>query len=200
MRTSQGVENLSNDIQPAADAFERLHYIRAGAETRRYHTWPVIREQNVAEHGAIVAILCSWLADIDDVELTANLAMAAVTHDWAEHVFGDMPAPTKRGLPPVMIGQKEVSFRTMWNTMESENLIRHGLHWESRLTDTEKYILKLADAGEGCFRCILERSMGNRVLDPVYSGFRTYLKDLSKSLAGELLQVYVDKEWKFATR
>ena len=156
---------------------QQLDFIRNGGETRRYHTWPVLRQQTVAEHSFHVAMIYSMLAldaaPASGTGCTAAGLMAALTHDLAEHRFGDMPAPAKLALGTVF-----PDFRAEFGKLETFDLEEAGLEWESRLNSTELRWLKLADAMEGCLYCIRERAMGNKLIGTVFGNFIGYVKAL----------------------
>jgi 5'-deoxynucleotidase YfbR-like HD superfamily hydrolase len=75
-----------------------LEIIRAMGHTRRWHTAPVLREQNLAEHSALVALLGMWL--VRDLAITAeekaDILHLALLHDAHETVYGDLPYRVKR--------------------------------------------------------------------------------------------------------
>jgi 5'-deoxynucleotidase YfbR-like HD superfamily hydrolase len=165
-----------------------IDFLRNAGETRRYHTWPVLRQQNVAEHSFHVAMLCSWLSKGDPSQA---LLMAALTHDLAEHKMGDLPSPVKRKLPDYPQG----SFRSVWDQLEEEVLAPHGLAWAGRLNPSEAQILRIADAADGCLYCTRERAMGNRLIDEVYHNFRMYLgHEMLHYPSIELIEI-IDNEW-----
>lgn len=171
-----------------------LDFIRNGGETRRYHTWPVLRQQNVAEHSFHVAMLCAWLCKQHGFEPSQRLLMAALTHDLAEHQMGDIPSPTKRRLPDY----GETTFRKAWGDLEQALRKDAGLEWESGLTQLETYLLKLADAAEGALYCIRERAMGNLLIREVFGNFRSYVAELAQiqndGVSRRLVEL-IDEEW-----
>jgi hypothetical protein len=75
--------------------------------------------------------------------------MAALTHDAAEQVVGDVPAPTKRYL-----GAEQL------DSLEEDVRRAYGLAY--CLTDDEKRRLALADALDGLLYCSTELTLGNR--------------------------------------
>jgi 5'-deoxynucleotidase YfbR-like HD superfamily hydrolase len=150
---------------------QTLDFIIFGAETKRFHTWPVLREQRVDSHSFGVAMLCTLMAD---GKPSANLLLAALTHDLAEHRMGDLPAPAKRLMPANADG---VPFRKTWAMLENKILHEEGLGWENYLTPYERRWLALADAMEGCLYCIRERMMGNKYIDVPYTNFRSYIQE-----------------------
>lgn len=190
---------------------EQLDYIINGGETKRFHTVPVLREQCVDAHSFHVAMLVSMIAlDAPQEEqngLTVPLLMAALTHDLAEHKFGDMPAPTKRAIGEE-VGVPE--FRKLYGEMELRSLNAVGLDWEHMLTPTQLRWLKLADAMQGALYCIRERLMGNRLIEICYHNFRSYLRDMcvfermdfiagdKKPNMEEQILFYIDDMWEQA--
>lgn len=187
---------------------KELRFILDGVETKRYHTWPTLRTQNVGEHSCRVALIAAWIAGDQEPGISAPLLMAALCHDLAEHQMGDLPAPVKRGLPDYP-GYDDAggfnesrSFREVWDAQEQTLLAEVGLNWEHMLNDTEKRWLKIADAADGCFYCIRERAMGNKLIDPVYINFTAYLSQLvidgGFQPREQELYAYTKKEWKNA--
>lgn len=188
---------------------ETLDFILNGAETKRYHTWPTLREQTVGAHSFSVAMLCALMAqDADPVDgegLTVPLLMAALTHDLAEHKMGDIPAPAKRSLPAFKYenGNDDITFREMWGRLENGHLISVGLDWEHLLTPKQKRWLKLADAMDGALWCARERAMGNKLIGPVFQNFSDYIVQLlhkpgaEESMVHSLVQ-YINDMWEQA--
>lgn len=131
-----------------------LDFLQGGRTTRRYHGLPMLDYQRVDAHSYGVAQLVRLLAkdyNCDD-KMLAKLLCAALDHDLAEHITGDMPAPSKRHLGI----RKEVG--------EWENNLLYKAGFSDALPNMDKQeerILKLADAAEGCLHCIEERRMGN---------------------------------------
>lgn len=153
----------------------KLDFILNGGETRRYHTWPVLRQQTVAEHSHHVAMLVSVLVPTSWTAAERYwLIMAALTHDLAEWKLGDLPAPAKRSLP----NYPDATFRETWGALEMDLLREQSLNYEEALDEEGKRILKLADAADGCLYCIRERAMGNKLIRPVWDNFWEYFTDL----------------------
>jgi len=74
-----------------------LEIIRAMGHTRRWHTAPVLREQNLAEHSALVALLGMWL--VRELAITpeekSDILHLSLVHDAHETVYGDLPYRVK---------------------------------------------------------------------------------------------------------
>lgn len=157
---------------------EQLDFIRNGGETRRFHTVPVLRQQTVAEHSFHVAMLLFTLYGQSEPGVTVPLLMAGLTHDLAEHIVGDLPAPAKRNMGERLELKGTQTFRAAWGDMENELLDGVALSWETELSVEQLRMLKVADAMEGMLYCVRERAMGNQLITPCYLNFLDYTSQL----------------------
>lgn len=140
-----------------------MHDLLACGHTRRYHTHQTIGHQTVAEHSARVGLLVMQLCN---GKPSANLLMAALTHDLGECETGDTPAPVKWQNPAIdrELGRLEGAF-----------LVRHGLDFV--LSSHEAQILKFADTLECGFYAVDQMMLGNRNMAYVVDIVLTKLTD-----------------------
>lgn len=158
-----------------------LDFIYHAGVTRRFHTWPVLRQQTVADHSWHVAMLVQYIFGREEPGITMELIMAALTHDMAECKVGDLPAPAKRKMDmriAVVEGGAATDFRSAWGAMEQEILAEYEMDWEKFLTPEQLQQLKLCDSLEGAFFCVNERAMGNKLIKPCYLNFINYVEEL----------------------
>ena len=141
---------------------DKILFVMRGGETTRFHTLRTIQEDNVAQHSFGVAWFCHLLLD---GFADSTLLLAALAHDLAEQVVGDMPAPIKRELGVTM------------KMAELEDSILKNAGFEFVLTEEQKRIMKLADCFQGMLFCVRERSLGNRGVDMVFSRYRGYVSE-----------------------
>jgi 5'-deoxynucleotidase YfbR-like HD superfamily hydrolase len=173
---------------------DQLSFIYAAGETRRFHTQPVLRTQNIADHSWHVAMLLHIMYGQDEPGITPVLLMAALCHDAAECRFGDIPSPAKRGM-----GELMPDFREKWGEMEEAMLEKYALDWNKFLTDDERRQLKLADSMEGAMYCVRELEMGNRMMLTPFLNFVKYIDEII--LPGEDVPLeprkptVADREW-----
>lgn len=126
---------------------------RLAGRVLRYHTWPHIKEQSVAEHSwQLLRILCLiW------PEVPAHVMKYVVDHDCGELTTGDAPFPVKRDNPVLA---KEM------NRVEQEGLelqIEAGFLAHSPLiSEMERWAVKLAEFIEMWEWALEEQMMGNR--------------------------------------
>lgn len=142
----------------------KLKFVLQGGAVRRYHTMRTLHAQNVAEHSFGVAWLVYLLTD---GKPSVNLLMAALGHDIAEHVTGDLPAPAKRAM--------ELGAR--FAAAEDVATVAAGLDIPE-LTEEESKILKLADTAELVLYCMQEVSMGNLRMHDVMARGLSYIEEL----------------------
>lgn len=143
----------------------RLDFIRAGGTVRRYHTLRTVHSQNVAEHSFGVAWLCYLLTNGVP---SRDLLLAALRHDLAEHVTGDMPAQAKRAM-----GLSERF------ALEEHAAIAATGFERIILSAADERILKLADTAELLLYCVTERALGNTHLEHVYARGVSYVAELA---------------------
>ena len=140
-----------------------IEFVFDGGATKRYHTHDTLRQQSVAEHSFGVAMFCYLLADHSP---SANLLIAALSHDLAEHRVGDVSSPVKREHPEL---------RSLIYRIEKGVLAKFGFE-PADLTPAEERTLKIADNLEGIHNCIRERTLGNIGVAIVFMRYCSYIE------------------------
>lgn len=165
--------------------FEDIDFMWHGGETRRYHGFRMLMEDTVGHHSFnVVCIILKVMP-----EAPAHLLRAAIKHDMAEHIVGDMPAPSKRNAPDYVLysndhgPKREVgrkTFREWFGDHEAKTAAEHGVQLEEELTDEEAWLLKFADSLDGMRFCLNERHLGNQHprLVRCYHTFESYVEKL----------------------
>lgn len=164
---------------------EVLQFISEGGSVVRYHTRPGIKPDTDAHHSHGVAMLCELLSGggtkpQTGANASANLLMAALSHDLAEQKPGDMSAPAKRLL---RIG-------TYLHEVEQATLSEFGLDYEQFLTEREKLILSLADCFDGMMYCCRELTLGNRNVLLIWRRYCEYAESITSADSNNI--TYVD--------
>lgn len=141
---------------------DKIISIRKGGDVKRFHTVTMLQDNLVASHSWGVATLIFDVFPSASVELVK----AALYHDVAEHVTGDISAPTKWRYPKLSEALVVVEQET-----EKE------LGIEVCLSDEEASILKFCDMADLILVCVKEYRLGNTdALEIVRRGL-TYLED-----------------------
>lgn len=83
--------DLEQLILTARGTLDLLELKLAGGSVRRYHTEEGVHQQTVAEHSWRMAVILHHL-----YPGRQDLLVAALHHDLAEGLLGDIPAPVKR--------------------------------------------------------------------------------------------------------
>lgn len=140
-----------------------LEFILSGSEVKRYHTVTTLTTETVGHHSHGVAMLCLMLRPNSSKELLR----AALCHDLAEHVTGDIPSPAKRLYG---IGEQV-------SELEQTLLAEVGLA-TFELTTDEQRLLKLADIAQGALYCLREVERGNRPMLKICARYLEYYDTL----------------------
>jgi hypothetical protein len=144
-----------------------------GGGVKRYHTWPIIGEESVAKHSFEVALI---VLELTEHRASANLLRAALFHDLAEYVTGDIPHPCKRDFPEIDRHSKNA---------EQQHDMDWGLVVE--LTDEEILILHWADSLQLMFFALHQRMLGNLNMGLVFSNGYSRLKTFKEHPIGRAL-------------
>jgi 5'-deoxynucleotidase YfbR-like HD superfamily hydrolase len=162
-----------------------LQFVRAGAAVRRFHAVHTLQTETVGHHSHGVAMLCYTLAEGTP---SAELLLAALTHDLAEQIYGDIPAPTKRAL----------NISAACAQLEDDALASRGLQFD--LTLDERRILKLADLLDAMGFCVRERQLGNQLMAPIYARYRAYFDATAHSTDAEAHSLFneLHRHWERA--
>lgn len=162
-----------------------IKFVYRGLKTKRYHTEETIAPQSVGEHSCGVAMLIHLMAP----NCSKELILAALTHDLAEHVVGDVPAPAKRANAVV---------KEAFDDLEESLLNTMGLNYAVVLTTEERRLLKIADIMDGMLYCINERSKGNKLINHVYMNFDSYLMNMDLTEVQYAVATSIRKMWEIA--
>lgn len=152
---------------------DQLQFIVSGSETKRYHTVRTLQEETVGHHSHQVAMFCALLSS---GRPSTELLLAALTHDLAEYVLGDIPSPAKR----------QYGIGDQVNELEERLLTDVGLN--VTLAESEKRILKLADIFQGMTTCLREIQMGNAAMVAIFQRYASYAEE--KVLVGREKVMY----------
>lgn len=141
----------------------QLEFFQSGSEVVRYHTVTTLIKETVGHHSHGVAMLCYLI----NPRVSARVLLAALQHDLAEAVTGDLPSPAKRAYG---IGQQV-------SNLEDKLLTDAGLEMPI-LSDEEHRLMKLADIAQGALFCSRELSLGNRKLRVVFDRYISYAEGM----------------------
>jgi 5'-deoxynucleotidase YfbR-like HD superfamily hydrolase len=159
---------------------DSIRYVKAlmkGAPVVRFHQWRTVQRNTVGQHSHGVAMLVCLIHRLAAEWRATNnggvwglrmdcMMYAALTHDMAEYIVGDVPAPTKR----------ELGIREILSAHEDKVLKKLGMYVE--LTDDEQAVVSAADALDGIMFCISEYTLGNRTLASIPRAYEGYLDQL----------------------
>ncbi len=169
---------------------ESYYIMRRGGMVNRFHQFPMNTRQVVSSHSWGVAMLCYVLSDSKGLPVhypSSELLLCALTHDIAEQVTGDIPAPVKWGSVAIskVIGKMEDDFNRdlFWRPIGLE------------LSEEEQLIFKWADGLEGMFTCYDELFTGNKMLLGPFHEWALRLTTLPPHTIGLELREWVIDAW-----
>lgn len=144
-------------------------YLHAAGRVKRYHSED-IPAQSVGEHCYGVASLIGCIVE----EPRAELLLAALWHDAAEKLTGDVPYPSKHAL----LGQVSIALANLEDRIDALFDLRQPL------TNDEKIVLKVCDHLELMLYCLHQIRAGceyahgpyQTVLVPVYDNIKRLAK------------------------
>lgn len=157
---------------------------RHAGTLRRYHTWPMLREQTVGEH--------SWQCMRIWHQIWGPMPPAVSSyflwHDAGELVTGDLPFPIKSENP---------GLRFVLTRLENDAVKAMGGE-DIYLDEKNKIRAKACDLIEMHEHGLMEMMMGNRFGEPIVKDTHVHLKELPLSLEDKTkISVYlVDMEAK----
>lgn len=122
-----------------------LNILNSG-DVVRFHAVPGVDKQKNSEHQWGVALIVATIKP----DCSKELILAALTHDSAEIVTGDIPFTVKKARPDI-----KPLLKTMENSFERENGI------EFTLSQEEESVLKIADTLEGMNYCLNQIEVGH---------------------------------------
>jgi 5'-deoxynucleotidase YfbR-like HD superfamily hydrolase len=142
-------------------AIVEANLFRAAADTRRYHTQRMLRDQTVGQHTFNMLLLLQQVAP----DTRKEVLVAVMHHDLPEYFTGDMPAPIKRASP---------ALKVLMDELETDLA---PLYRELDLTPEEWALIKWADLMELTLFSLEELKMGNTFARTAFVNGLTWMLD-----------------------
>lgn len=153
----------------------KIRNVLHSGDVVRFHNHVGIDKQKTAEHQWGVALILEYIYP----ECSKSLLLAALTHDAAEYMTGDIPFPAKQSSPELNDMLREMEMR--W---EEENGVYFDLHHE------EKAILKMADILEGMWFCVHQVRVGHINAKRPFRKWRKYFSNTFKDVADKFPKAF----------
>ncbi len=158
---------------------------RAAGAIKRYHAWPTLQTQTVAEHSWRVAMIHSELFDNPKWEDEGYICQYILEHDLAELHTGDVPFHIKNKYPEI---------RTVMKLAEHDGDEALKLN-DIKLSMWELGRIKICDVLEMFEFGLVERAMGSKFAEPIITGTRWRATELAEELdLSETVRKWCDKE------
>jgi len=128
----------------------------------RFHNHVGIDKQKNSEHQWGCALIVNYIYP----HCSKKLLLAALTHDAAEYLTGDIPFPVKQENPEL-----GVMLRAIEERWEKSN----GVYFN--LDQGDKKVLKMADTLEGMWFCVNQVKAGNSNAKRPFRKWRKFFQD-----------------------
>jgi 5'-deoxynucleotidase YfbR-like HD superfamily hydrolase len=157
--------------------------LRHAGGVERYHTWPTLRKQTVADHCYHVLRIYYMLFGGPSAEVTCYVLF----HDSPEVKYGDPPFPAKRNNPEL---------KRVYSELETDYYQdMFGFDHADIISDDEKIKVKVCDLLEMWEFGTVELNMGNqyarliveRTLEAAMKVGRDYIDHIKQHVNGEIL-------------
>lgn len=160
----------------------KITKVRRLSNLKRCSLFPVVIQQNVAEHSFYVSVLCLFVSEelkrkgikLDE----AKLLKYSLLHDIDEAITGDIPYHVKKELNPTL---SEYVSRTLQEEF-------NGIDYEIDKESLEYKIVKLCDYVELYLYCCEEKLRGNSALDYVAENCRTIVTSINTEIQSYLTE------------
>lgn len=146
---------------------------RMGGEVLRYHTWPTIRKQTVADHTFNVIRIYWHLYGEVPPEVCAYL----IFHDLPEVVVGDPPHPVKLHNPQLKYVYDQLEDAALEDMIGEEN----AMLVLGQVNDVERVRMKVCDLLEMAEFAAVEIGLGNKFAPTIITKVRAALDFLATS-------------------
>jgi 5'-deoxynucleotidase YfbR-like HD superfamily hydrolase len=157
---------MYNWLEPTEEAstYQLVLFWWTGGQVKRFHPMPTVGNITTAQHQYTVTWLI-WL--LTEGRCSARLLMRGLSHDCAECVWGDTPAPAK--------WESKGALAKQLNKLEHSVLASNGADFVC--SPEEEQTLRVADALAGMLEATQERALGNRFMRRPYV---TWLEKVEK--------------------
>lgn len=157
------------------------------------------KEENIAEHSAQVAMIANALALIDNRiyhrQIDADkVGMAALFHETAEVVTGDMPTPVKYFNAEITNAYKSIERAAEDKLLATLPEALRGDYAAMVQPDRDSYeykLVKAADKLSAYVKCIEEQVSGNHEFLKAQTAIRAELKEIRLDCVDYFLEHFV---------
>lgn len=165
--------------------------IRLSGQVRRYHTYPIIGQQTIAEHCWNLMRIYLSITDTIDSHMVHHIMF----HDIGETVTGDSPYPVKHDNPEL---------KKQMDSVEQKSYCRQLEHWNAfsqvRLTEQDRLLFKqielieMAEFGmdqvcfgnnhgfivaDRCLKAVYEQKPSDRLIDYIIKRLNLFQQQAS---------------------
>jgi hypothetical protein len=134
--------------------------LRVAGSVIRYHTWPTLTKQTVADHTFHFMVIYHFIfAGITDFDWDDATVAYILKHDMGEQRVGDLPYPSKKN-DPILAARIEMA--------ETTALLGYDWPVSDEILPWQKVACKICDLLEMADFALHEMALGNKYAEPIY--------------------------------
>jgi 5'-deoxynucleotidase YfbR-like HD superfamily hydrolase len=183
--------------------------IRLSGQIQRYHTWPTIGKQTIAEHcWQILRIYCTVVDNIDP-----HMVMHAMFHDIGETFTGDLPYPVKSENHDLKKQLDYLEEKSRLSQLEYWNAFRQTfLSEQDKVLFKQIELVEMAEFGmdqmclgnnhafiiaDRCLRKVYENDTSTRLMQYVIIRLNVFHKQYKTTLNDALSDWWHEQGWRY---
>jgi 5'-deoxynucleotidase YfbR-like HD superfamily hydrolase len=190
-----------NDCTDNTDECVKLDTRLAG-QVRRYHTWPILGQQTIAEHCWQIMRIYMSIVDKPDPHMMYHITF----HDIGEHFTGDIPYPVKRDNHNLKEQMEFLERRSYMSQLDYWNAFQMTyLNEEEKKLFKQIELIEMAEFGldqvclgnqhgliiaDRCLRAVYENSPSTRLCNYVMKRLTLFYRQYDLAM-----HISLDGEW-----
>ena len=176
------------------------HYFAMLSRMKNIYRWGLMRNtkpENLSEHSLETAVIAHALCIIQNKRLGGNIdankvAVAAMFHDTAEIITGDMPTPIKYYNPEIKNiykGIEAVAEKSLISMLPED--MQNEYETLYNVSEAERKIIKAADKISAYIKCIEETESGNKEFQKALQSTKKAIYDMNSKEANIFMEEFI---------
>lgn len=179
-------------MTPKFNTFDLSKLVRQFCSVRRFSTIFTVKDEGIAEHSTVVALLSSVIYQTLPDEFKSDIDIKQVCyccifHDSEEIVTGDIPRCTKHHSEKMTLACNDVKDYAINYLKSIFGDIFELTNYENHLSNLEKSYLKCMDFYSVILKAYWEVTLGNTDFLDILPELHSYCKELCKSKIGDYI-------------
>jgi 5'-deoxynucleotidase YfbR-like HD superfamily hydrolase len=195
-----------NELSDNTDECVRLDTRLAG-QIRRYHTWPILGQQTIAEHCWQLLRIYMSVVDKQDPHMIRHM----IFHDIGEHFTGDIPYPVKSQNPQLKEQVEFLEQRSYATQLEYWDAFRQTfLSAEDKKLFKQIELVEMAEFGmdqvalgnqhgmiiaDRCLKAVYENSPNPRLVTYILKRINLFTRQICTTIVNMEEEWWYEQNW-----